>query len=107
MRPIHTEERAGFTIEYHPDTDAGDPREEFDAWGEDEVRAWEAGEVFGFVLKDATGRHLDSCWGFYGWYWCLQAGREAAEWFRADLGERRAAAIRGAFALGSGAEGVL
>ena len=61
MKPIHTEKHAGFTIEYYPDLDARDPREEFDAGGEEEVRAWEAGEVFGFVINDDRGRHLDSC----------------------------------------------
>ena len=24
------------------------------------------GNVFGYILKDESGRELDSCWGFYG-----------------------------------------
>ncbi len=24
------------------------------------------GDVYGFVIEDAAGEHLDSCWGFYG-----------------------------------------
>lgn len=24
------------------------------------------GDVYGYILKDANGEHLDSCWGFYG-----------------------------------------
>ena len=107
MKPIHTEEHAGFTIEYYPDLDARDPREEFDAWGEDDVRAWEEGEVFGFIIRGEGNDHVDSCWGFYGWKHCQADARGQAEWFRADLGRKRTAAIRGAFAVGSGAVGVL
>lgn len=25
-----------------------------------------SGQVYGYILKDANGEHLDSCWGFYG-----------------------------------------
>ena len=108
MTPLHTEEHVGFTIEYHQDTDAGDPREEFgEDCGEADVRAWEAGEVFGFVILDDSKRHVDSCWGFYDWKHVQENAREEAEVWRAHLSERRVAAIRGAFALGSGAEGVL
>lgn len=27
---------------------------------------WQQGDVYGFVLKDAAGETIDSCWGFYG-----------------------------------------
>jgi len=38
------------------------------------------GEVYGYVVKDADGDVLDSCWGFYGDLdYVRQAAREAAE----------------------------
>ncbi len=27
------------------------------------------GEVYGFVIEDKEGEHIDSCWGFYGTDW--------------------------------------
>ncbi|SHF15500.1 hypothetical protein SAMN02745133_01946 [Desulforamulus putei DSM 12395] len=30
---------------------------------------WLEGDVYGFVLKDAEGNEIDSCWGFYGTDW--------------------------------------
>jgi len=30
---------------------------------------WLEGDVYGFVLEDAQGNHIDSCWGFYGTDW--------------------------------------
>jgi hypothetical protein len=36
--------------------------------------AWADGEVYGFVVEDEDGNHVDSCWGFYG-----EDGRKEAE----------------------------
>lgn len=30
---------------------------------------WLEGDVYGFVLEDTQGNHIDSCWGFYGTDW--------------------------------------
>jgi len=30
------------------------------------------GDVYGVVVEDANGEHLDSCWGFYGWDYAKQ-----------------------------------
>ena len=38
------------------------------------------GDVYGFVVEDATGEHVDSCWGFYGGAdYCLSEGVSAAK----------------------------
>ena len=37
-------------------------------------KAWAEGEVYGYVVKNEDGNHLDSCWGFYG-----EEGRKEAE----------------------------
>ena len=28
--------------------------------------SWANGDVYGYVVEDENGEHLDSCWGFYG-----------------------------------------
>jgi len=28
------------------------------------------GDVFGFIIEDESGEHVDSCWGFYGYEYC-------------------------------------
>lgn len=48
------------------------------AQGEAETwRAWANGEVYGFIVEDEDGKHLDSCWGFYGWDGYKEAESEA------------------------------
>lgn len=37
------------------------------------------GMVYGFVVEDAEGEHLDSCWGFYGLDYCRSEARAAAK----------------------------
>jgi hypothetical protein len=34
----------------------------------DMLDALDAGEVYGIVILDEQGEHLDSCWGFYEWF---------------------------------------
>ena len=42
-----------------------------------------SGNVYGYVVEDERGEHLDSCWGFYGDYnadgGCLSEARTAAK----------------------------
>ena len=36
-----------------------------------EIKTWDTyfqGNVYGFVVEDSKGEHMDSCWGFYGDY---------------------------------------
>lgn len=42
-----------------------------------EYTDWANGNVFGYVVEDAAGEHLDSCWGFIGDYdgYVLEHGR--------------------------------
>ncbi len=38
---------------------------------EQEVKTYDqylTGEIYGFVIEDSEGEHIDSCWGFYGDY---------------------------------------
>jgi hypothetical protein len=65
-----------------------------------EVRTWDAyveGRVIGYVVKDANGSEVDSCWGFYpdddGDYEYVRAeARDAAE---TEQAERQRAAVQG------------
>jgi hypothetical protein len=37
------------------------------------------GEVYGYVIEDSEGNHLDSCYGFYGWDYVKSQAMETAE----------------------------
>lgn len=39
------------------------------------------GDVWGYVIEDEVGDHLDSCWGFYGEEYCRQEGEESLAWY--------------------------
>ena len=46
-----------------------------------EVEAYDdylTGNVFGFVIEDAEGKELDSCWGFYGLDYAREEAKGAA-----------------------------
>lgn len=43
----------------------------------DEFGMYLSGQVFGYVVRDADGQDLDSCWGFYGHDAVLEAAKEA------------------------------
>ena len=38
--------------------------------------------MYGYVVEDAEGNDLDSCWGFFGMEYCKEEGRQAAEYTR-------------------------
>jgi hypothetical protein len=42
-------------------------------------QTWANGDVWGFIIEDADGVELESCWGFYGSDSCIEAGKEAAD----------------------------
>ena len=42
-------------------------------------QTWANGDVWGFIVEDADGEELDSCWGFYGSEACEEAGKESAD----------------------------
>lgn len=49
---------------------------------EDEVKTLDQylrGDVYGFIIKDEDGEHLDSCWGHFGFEYVKEAALEAAE----------------------------
>lgn len=35
------------------------------------------GDVWGYIIEDEEGNHLDSCWGFYGKEYCEEQAKEA------------------------------
>ena len=76
IKSIMLKDESVFEVFY--DTDAMDPREEFDYCTEEDLEAWEDGRVYGFVVHHSPLRckccgHTqfteDSCWGFYGEDW--------------------------------------
>lgn len=55
-----------------------------------EVETWDQfvrGDVYGFVIEDAEGNDLDSCWGFYGFDYAkgeMKAGLDAVIQWEAE-----------------------
>lgn len=46
----------------------------------DEYNAWANGYVYGYIVEDPEGEHLDSCWGFYDVkYMLTEAGLEPGD----------------------------
>lgn len=51
---------------------------------EGEVRTYDqylTGDVWGYVIEDEEGNHLDSCWGFYGEDYCRQEAEAAVKYY--------------------------
>jgi len=38
------------------------------------------GDVYGYVVEDADGEHIDSCWGFYGLDYCIEEAKSAIDY---------------------------
>jgi hypothetical protein len=54
----------------------------------DEWNSWLSGEVYGFIVEDSDGEHIDSCWGFIGDIkFCIAEAKSAAEAQRKDADE--------------------
>ena len=47
------------------------------------------GDVYGYVIEDENGEHLDSCWGFYGWEWCETEAKDVARHFALEIARDR------------------
>lgn len=61
-----------------------------------EWRQYFEGDVYGYVVEDANGEHLDSCWGFYGLEYAVEEAREMlAFWVAAQDEVRRHAIVDG------------
>jgi len=43
----------------------------------EEYSKYLGGEVYGFIVKDANGEEVDSCWGFIGLEYAIEAAKEA------------------------------
>lgn len=44
------------------------------------IKEWNqylSGDVWGYVIEDDDGNHIDSCWGFYGREYCEKEGQTA------------------------------
>ena len=53
--------------------------------------SWAVGECFGYILEDANGNQLISCYGYIGQYeYCLGAARDADKRMQARVNATRA-----------------
>jgi len=61
---------------------------------------WANGNVYGYVVEDADGEVVDSCWGFYAgyedeeWKYMISEATKAADWAYDELWEGRKSAVR-------------
>lgn len=51
---------------------------------------WGRGEVYGYVIEDQDGEHVDSCWGFMPYDYCKSQAEESAEYERQRREQERA-----------------
>lgn len=42
------------------------------------------GDVWGYVIEDRHGEHVDSCWGFYGYEYCEEEAKEQMSYFQEE-----------------------
>ncbi len=69
-------ELCGESAEYHSEAWALEAlRGELAQW-----RQYLEGDVYGYVVTDERGEHLDSCWGFYGFEYAVEEGRSMLAW---------------------------
>ena len=54
--------------------------------------AYLTGQVFGYVVEDEDGNHLDSCWGFYEDDYCKKEATDMAEFHTKKIEEAEEAA---------------
>jgi hypothetical protein len=43
--------------------------------------AWADGEIYGYIVKDLDGEHLDSCWEFYGEKYAREEGESSQSFY--------------------------
>lgn len=64
-------------------------REKIEHVLEQEVKTYDqylSGDVYGYVVEDTHGDHVDSCWGFYGGEYALTEARSAAQHYAEKVG---------------------
>ena len=47
-----------------------------------QVEAWNqylSGDVYGYIVENAGGEHLESCWGFYGFEYAKERALDALQ----------------------------
>ena len=43
-----------------------------------------SGDVWGFVIENEDGEHVESCWGFYGREWCEREAEEMVKFYASE-----------------------
>jgi hypothetical protein len=54
---------------------------------------WANGECYGYGIEDEDGETLDSCWGYIGMEWVVEAIKEAAPWCLEQVAKRQDAEL--------------
>lgn len=53
-----------------------------------------SGEVYGYVVEDVDGEHLDSCWGYYGLEDCIAEGKGSVESHASEILKKKLAKVK-------------
>lgn len=67
-----------------------------------ELRVWRQyveGDVYGYVIETDAPILGDSCWGFYGFDYCVEEAKEAAEYLAEEIAKSQLQLNRGRTAL--------
>ena len=52
------------------------------------------GDVYGYIIEDAQGEHVDSCWGFYGFDYANQEAQAQLDYWISEYARREIEAQR-------------
>lgn len=61
------------------------------------IETWKqnlSGDIYGYVVEDKDGEHLDSCWGYYGDDAVIESSKAAAESCAADIRAKHEAKLK-------------
>jgi hypothetical protein len=48
------------------------------------------GDIWGFIITDASGNDVDSCYGFYGYDYCLQEAKSQVDYYAKEAEKENA-----------------
>lgn len=65
---------------------------------ESEVKVYDqylTGDVYGYVIENRSGEHVDSIWGYYGHECCIEEARRQVDWHIKDTVKKHIEYLKG------------
>jgi hypothetical protein len=91
---VETFKRYGITARVFYDTDPMHPSEWTDDPDPADLKMFDEGDTYGYVIESEQDGDLDSCWGFYGYDYAIEQTVEAMEWHISEIQKRRQRHLR-------------